>query len=337
MAMRYFYEQLPDIHLIAAGSLLELALGAHSFPVGRVEFQWLRPMGFEEFLWAAKHDTLADNLPDLDTNEPIPEFIHEKLMEQLRYYFLVGGMPEAIETFVETSSVVEVASIHKELCQSYLQDFMKYGDRIDRNCVIHIFEQMPRQVGEKIKYTALYPDKRIEKIKESLQLLELMLLIQKVSSSHAQGLPLGADASAKIFKAIFVDIGLMQFMCGISSFELLNKQDLLNIYRGALAEQFVGQELLLFGGSENERLHYWERPNKSSSAEVDYLLVRNGEIFPLEVKSGAPARLKSINLFLNERPRCKQGFVVYEGNIQSDPTYKLKYMPLYTRLITSRK
>ncbi len=335
MAMRYFYEQLPELHLIAAGSLLEFAIGEHSFPVGRVEFQWLRPMGFEEFLRATCHENLAQNLPTLDSDEPLQEFIHEKLIDQLRFYFLVGGMPEAVATFAETSSLAEVAPIHKMLSQSYLQDFAKYKTRIDRDCIGHIFKQIPGQIGQRIKYTSLYPEKRIEKIKKSLHLLELTLLIQKVLSSSAQGLPLGADVSLKIFKSIFLDIGLMQHMCGISSTSLLTEKDLLGVYRGALAEQFVGQELLLHGGSENDLLYYWDRPKKSSSAEVDYLIARESEIIPLEVKSGTPSRLKSLNLFLKEHRYCKTGLVLYAGNIRLESKYRLKYMPLYTKLTIS--
>jgi hypothetical protein len=242
-------------------------------------------------------------------------------------------MPEAVLSFAETSSLIDVSKIHKTLSQSYLQDFAKYGTKIDKGCIENIFQQIPGQVGQRIKYTSLYPEKRIEKIKESLHLLELMLLFQKVSASHAQGLPLGADASMTVFKSLFLDIGLMQHKCGISATELLKERDLLAFYRGALAEQFVGQQLLLYGGSENERLYYWNRPNKSSSAEVDYLLVREGKIIPLEVKSGVPARLKSMSLFLSEHPHCEQGLVFYAGNIKIDPTYRLKYMPLYTKLI----
>lgn len=332
MAMRYFFEQMPDLHLIAAGSLLEFALGDHSFPVGRVQFQWMRPMGFEEFLMATGHERLASILPILDTDEPLQEFIHEKLLEQLRYYFLVGGMPEAVSAFAETASLAEVTPVHKSLTQSYLQDFAKYGKRIDRDCVEHIFEQLPRQTGQRIKYTALYPEKRIEKIKESLRILERTLLMQKVISSHAQGIPLGADVSPNVFKSTFLDIGLVQFLCGISKLAVLNEKNLLNIYRGALAEQFVGQELLLHNGSENDKLYYWERAKKSSNAEVDFLVVRNGEIIPIEVKSGKPSRLKSMNLFLKEHRHCKKGLVLAVSNIQTDNTYKLKFMPLYTKL-----
>lgn len=333
MALRYFYEQMPELHLIAAGSLLEFALGEQSFPVGRVRFEWLRPMGFEEFLWATEKEKLAEFLPDLKTTDPIPEFIHEKLLDQLRYYFFVGGMPEAVRVFAETFSSNDVDRIHKELVQSYLQDFAKYQSKIDRGCMEQIFTQIPGQVGRRIVYTSLYPEKRIETIKSCLHMLELMLIIQRVHASHAQGIPLGADMSPRIFKTIFLDIGLLQHLCGIATPNLLSEKELLNLYRGALAEQFVGQELLFHGGSENERLYYWDRPQKSSSAEVDYVIVRQGEIIPVEVKSSSPGKLKSMSVFLNEHPHCHLGVVLYSGNIVIEPTYRLKYMPLYTKLI----
>jgi len=332
LALRYFYEQIPDLCIIAAGSLLEFALGEISFPVGRVQFEWLRPMGFEEFLLATDHRTLAENLPDIHMIEPVPTLIHEKLLEQLRYYFLVGGMPEAVSVFFESGSLQESTRIHSAIVQAYLQDLKKYNQRLDKDCVQRVFEQIPQAIGRRIKYTSLYPEKRIEKIKESIHILEQVLLIQKIHASHAQGLPLGGEVSPKIFKAIFLDIGLMQNMCGISVIELLNKTNLLDVYRGALAEQFVGQQLLLYGGSENERLYYWDRPKRGSSAEVDYLLVRNSKIYPVEVKSGHPSRFKSMRIFLDEHPHCEYGYILNEGNYQVMSNLGLKFMPLYTKL-----
>jgi predicted AAA+ superfamily ATPase len=332
LALRYFYEQLPDLCVVAAGSLLEFVLGDISFPVGRVQFEWLRPMGFEEFLIAAGHKRLVENLPDLSMKEPVPPMIHAKLLDQLHYYFFVGGMPEAVSAFIESGFLKEASRIHRDITQAYTQDFVKYKKNFDKDCIQRVFEQIPQSIGRRIKYTSLYPEKRIEKIKESVQILERALLIQKVHSSHAQGLPLGAEASPKVFKTIFLDIGLMQHMSGVSAFELLKKDNLLDVFRGALAEQFVGQQLLLSGGSENERLYYWDRPKKSSSAEIDYLLVRDNKIIPVEVKSGHPSRLKSMHIFLNEHPHCKQGLVMNEGNYRAEENLNLKFIPIYTQL-----
>ncbi|MBI4027330.1 MAG: ATP-binding protein [Verrucomicrobia bacterium] len=333
LSLRYFHEQMPALHVIAAGSLLEFALEDVAFPVGRVEFEWLRPLCFDEFLWAAGLDHLAAQIPGLDANQPVPDALHEKLLEQLRLYFLIGGMPEAVSTFVESHVLATVVPIHQTLCQSYFHDLSKYGARVDRECLEHIFEQIPARVGGQIKYTSLHPEKRIEKIKETLRVLERALLIHKVHATSAQGLPLGADASPNVFKAVFLDIGLMQHVCGLSARDILDERDLLDVYRGALAEQFVGQELLVHAnGSENGRLYYWARPQKSSSAEVDYLLVRQGRIIPIEVKSGAWGRLKSLWIFLQEHPHCKAGIILSSAPTRADAAGVVKALPLYARL-----
>ncbi|RMI09046.1 MAG: DUF4143 domain-containing protein [Calditrichaeota bacterium] len=331
MALRYFYEQMPELHVVAAGSLLEFTVEDISFPVGRVQFEWLRPLGFREFLWARGMELLSRQLPDLHREEPVDEFLHQKFLEQLKYYFVVGGMPEAVSTFVNTGSLSKVAEVHRALYQSYVQDFVKYRRRVDVELLTRIFEQLPARVGQRIKYTELYPEKRIEKIKEAIHLLEHALLVQKVRSTTAQGLPLGAGAVDKIFKTVFLDIGLMQHICGFSPTPVLNG-NLVDAFRGGLAEQFVGQELLLRGGAENDKLYYWNRPRPGSGAEVDYVIARKGEIYPVEVKSGRAGRLKSMQVFLNEHPHCSWGLVLNQGNIHREQKYRLKFMPLYTEI-----
>ncbi|MFQ5628707.1 MAG: ATP-binding protein [bacterium] len=331
-ALRYFYEQMPELHVVAAGSLLELTFGEASFPVGRVEFRWLRPMGFREFLQAMGKESLAEKLPGMSQETPVDDFIHEQFLQQLSRYFIVGGMPEAVSTFARTSSLTEVRRIHRFLYQAYVQDFVKYRKKADGELLDRIFQQLPARTGSRIKYAGLYPEKRVEKIKESMNLLEHALLFQKVRSAAAQGIPLGASASDKVFKAIFVDIGLMQYICGIPPSSVLEQTNLLDVYRGALAEQFVGQELLLHSGSENDKLYYWNRMKKGSSAEVDFLIAREGEIYPVEVKSGQPGRLKSMKIFMDEHPHCRWGIVLNTGNIHTKREHKLKFMPLYTVL-----
>ncbi len=333
MSLRYFYEKMPELHVIAAGSMLEFALDNSSFPVGRVEFIWLRPLCFEEFLWALGLGKLAEQIPGIDSKIPVPDALYSKLTENLKLYFLVGGMPEAVKNFVSGKSFSLVAEIHRSLCHAYFQDFAKYSPKIDRDCLEHVFEQIPPSVGNTIKYSSLYPEKRIEKIKESLLTLEKALIIQKIYSSQANGLPLGADASSKTFKALFLDIGLMQHLCGVLPRDVIDGDDLLDIYRGALAEQFVGQEMLVHAdGSENGKMYYWSRPQKSSSAEVDYLLVRSGEIIPVEVKSGPLGRLKSLQVFMNEHPSVKRGVVMASSNVRTVPGNPVKILPLFARL-----
>jgi uncharacterized protein len=156
------------------------------------------------------------------------------------------------------------------------------------------------------------------------------LLIHKVSNSSANGLPLLAGANDNIFKYCFLDIGLMQSMCGISQSEILLSDDLMKCYTGALSEQYIGQELLIGGGSQRDKLFYWRRSKKNSNAEIDYLLVRDGKIIPLEVKSGPAGKLRSLHLFISEHPETSKAIVLNSGNI--DTNDKLHFFPLYTRL-----
>ncbi len=332
LSLRYFYEQIPELHIIAAGSLLELALESFSFPVGRVQFKWMYPMNFAEFLIATGHAFLAEQLPNLSTEEPLDEIVHNKLMELLPIYFLVGGMPEAVKTYVETHSFQAVTEVLRELKIGYYQDFVKYRSKIDVDVIQQIFEQLACKTGQQIKYIQLYPEKRIEKIKEALHFLEMAYIFHKVQATSAQGLPLGASAKPRIFKTIFMDIGLMQHICGITPQAILQSANLLSIYQGALAEQFVGQELLTIGGSEDNKLFYWVRDKKGSQAEVDFLIARNGTIYPVEVKSGKSGRMRSLHVFLSEHPNSPMGIVLNQGNIHFDARYRLKFMPLYTRL-----
>ena len=332
MALRYFQEQLPELHVIAAGSLLEFALEAVSFPVGRVEFLWMYPMSFEEFLLAQDEGLLNEQRPNLDSKQPVPEAIHARLMDQLRQYFIVGGMPEAVRSYISNHSPLSLSRIHGNLIEAYQQDFAKYGGRIDRDCLLKVFETVPARVGEQIKYAPLYPEKRIETIKGALRIMERALLLHKVSCTSAQGLPLGSGLNERFFKYVFVDIGLMRHLCGLSADVIFSEPDLLNTFRGSLAEQFIGQSLLAErGGCENNRLYYWARTKRNSSAEVDYVIARDGRIIPLEVKSGPPGKLRSLKLFLEEHRTAGDGLVFHCGEVTA-ASDRMKFLPLYSRL-----
>lgn len=329
MALRYFYEELPELHVVAAGSLLEFAMEEFSFPVGRVEFLRLYPVDFREYLLARKAEILLENRPNLSTTEAIPENVHERFVEYLREYFIIGGMPEAVNAFVETGAFEEVNRVHASLMRSYEDDIPKYETRVDTDCLLHVFEAIPRHLGQQIKYTSLYPEKRIESIKGALKVLERALLVHPVCATQAGGLPLGASSSGKIFKQVFVDIGLARHMAGIPASEVLHGKDLLHSFRGALAEQYIGQEILAArGGSENDKLYYWTSPGPGD-AEVDYLIVDNGRILPVEVKSGPAGKLRSLAQYLLRHPECPEGLVFHSGNILRAQNSKIRFLPLY--------
>jgi predicted AAA+ superfamily ATPase len=279
-ALRYFYEELPDLHVIAAGSLLEFAMKNISFPVGRVQFSRLHPLCFAEYLQATDNNEAANIV--LGFPQPVSETIHEFLCKELRRYFFVGGMPESILAYVETGSMRESFEVQAEICDTYRLDFSKYSPHADKYCLNAVLTTVAQSVGQQIKYSRLADGYSNPTLKKAFNLLSLANIISKVPSVDPPGLPLGATAAAKIFKALMVDIGLMRHLTGMPVDVEYGKADLLNIYRGAMAEQFVGQEMAL---SQKDDLYYWSRRAKSSSAEVDYLAIIDGRIHPVEVKS----------------------------------------------------
>lgn len=331
-SLRYFYEEMPELHLIAAGSLLEFAINFHSFPVGRVTFEWMRPMTFQEFLIASGKQVLAEKIPSVFEDGVISDVLHEKLMEQLKSYFIVGGMPEAVKMFIETGSYNEVRQIHEDMVISFVQSLAKYNTRTDIESIEQVMRTVSSNVGQQVKYTRLDPDRRVEVIKKSVNILEKALIIHPVRAVDVSGLPLGAHISSKVFKSLFLDIGLMQSICGLDPLQSIDATDLTSVYKGSLAEQFVGQELLAAGGSESNKVFYWNRAKKSSTAEVDFVIVRNGEIFPIEVKSGPSGKMKSMHLLLKEYPEISKGFVLSSKKHDEQRLDNMKFYPMYFSL-----
>jgi predicted AAA+ superfamily ATPase len=331
MALRYLYEERPEIPVIAAGSALEFALGEVSFPVGRVTFAWMRPLTFQEFLVAAGHEGLAAALPALDTPHAGSAAVHERTLEELRKYLIVGGMPEAVGRFLERGSFEASAAVHADLAGSLAESLVKYRVRTDPESVAQVFRQLPRLVGRQVRFSHLDPDRRVETTKASASALARALLHHPVHAVDAHGLPLGGAIHEKRFKSLFLDVGLLQFLRGVSPREVLSAADLGALHQGAITEQFVGQELLAAGGTENGEVFYWSRADQGGNAEVDFLLVREGTVYPLEVKSGAAGRLRSLHRFLQEHPETPFGLafspVVRERRMDG----RVLYLPLYTR------
>jgi len=326
------YEEIPELHIIAAGSLLEFAMSSISFPVGRVTFEWMRPMTFREFLLASGKEMLIKKLPSIFEPKTISTILHHSVMEELRRYLIVGGMPEAVKRYLDTSSLTTVKKVHDDIVNSYLESLAKYSTRTNIESLEHLMKSVPSSVGSQIKYTHLDPDRRIEVTKASLNILEKAFLVHLIHSTNVSGLPLGANASSKVFKALFLDIGLMQHICGIDPLETINSSDLTSVYKGAIAEQFVGQELLASGGSENLKLYYWNRMKKGSTAEVDFVISRGSKLYPVEVKSGAAGKMRSMHQLLSEHGEIEKGFVLSSDIYEKQAFGKLIFMPLYSAL-----
>jgi len=324
VALRYLYEECPELHVIAAGSLLEFALGAISFPVGRVQSLTMHAMTFVEYLWAVGRDLAAELV--MGPPKRLSEVAHQLLLEELRRYLLIGGMPTSVLAYTSSHSFHEALEAHATLCDGFRQDFSKYAPRVDPACLDEILTGVARYAGQQIKYARLAPDRDGESIKNAFNLLCKARLVARVSAANPAGPPLGASASARTFKAILVDVGLWQHLCGMKVDIAQSKADLLDVYRGAMAEQFVGQEMLV---TQDSQLYYWSRQAPSSTAEVDYLAIVDGEIVPIEVKSGPAGRLRSLHMLLQTYPDCPRGLVFSSAPYAEDPQHRLTFLPLY--------
>ncbi len=323
-ALRYFYEEMPELHIIAAGSLLEFALSKISFPVGRVQFLNMYPCTFYEFLCAVDKNIIASKL--LEPITKLPEAIHNALLAEMRNYFFIGGMPEAIAAYIGSGSMLDAFDVQTEIVDAYRQDFSKYAPRVDKQCLNMVLNSVSEMVGEQIKYSRLAEGFSNPTMHKAFDLLENARVIRKIRSISHVGFPLGIGCSDKRFKAAVLDIGLMQKLAHVAISSELRHTDLLAMFRGKLAEQFVAQELL---ASQDGDIFYWSKGNRSGAAEVDFVIERNNEIMPIEVKSGKGGSLRSMHIMLNNYDICQKGIVFYSGSFAECQEQNLVFVPLY--------
>ena len=324
MALRYFYEEIPDLHVVVAGSLLDFAFAEISVPVGRLHYLHVHPMTFYEYLMALGKEPMAEQ--SRKSPSAASQAVHEQIIDELKNYFFTGGMPECVKTWRDTTSLRTVAEVQTEILDSYRDDFAKYTPKTDPRCLETVLLSVAKSVGEQLKYTRLDEIHTGPTNRKSFDLLTKARIIHKISACNPSGLPLGATANPQKFKAAFLDIGLMQRLCQVPIDTEIRQTDLLAIYRGKLAEQFVAQEMLATGSGE---IFYWSRERRASNAEVDYLLVRNGRIYPVEVKSGAAGALRSLHLMLQTYPESPAGLVLSSRCYSQLPEQKLIFLPLY--------
>lgn len=320
MSLRYFFEDMPEIPVIAAGSLLEFQLQNIPFPVGRVELLEVFPMSFDEFLKATNNEKLATLL--LDSNAPLSPIIEDKLYHELLNYFWVGGMPECVQHFANHKSYMQVRKIQEDLLYTYQQDFSKYHPLVHKDCLLDILSNISQNIGGQVIYTKLSERFKGPTIKKGVEVLSTAKIFRKVNNVSLNGLPFSVNG--KQFKACFIDIGLLLCLSKVSFDSLFYPQIAKSNFTGAWAEQFVGQQLLANG---SHPLHFWARTSPNSSAEVDYVIEKNGEIIPIEVKSGATGKLRSLHVLLSENPKLKKAliFSISRKGVES----KLYFLPIY--------
>lgn len=344
-ALRYFYEDKPELPVVSAGSLLEFVLSDHSFsmPVGRIQYLHMGPMTFTEFLSGIGEEKLASFIMNYEPGQNIGEIVHNRLMGLMRSYFYIGGMPEAVAVFADSSSYKNVSKVHNSIIETYLEDFPKYAGSRNLLRMRNVFNFAARNVGKKIKYSNISSQDQSATIKKDLELLSMARIIGKVIHSHCSGLPLQADIEEKVYKTLFFDVGLMNAVCGLNWRVVSQMDDIKLINEGAMAEQFIGQHLqAMLADSPNRELTYWLREGRSSNAELDFVVGIAGAVIPIEVKAGAAGKLKSLHQFMGSKqapfairfdsslPFVNQvNTVINIGKKRKNVDYQLISLPLY--------
>lgn len=292
--LRYFKEQLPQLHVIAAGSLLDFMLDQVGLPVGRVQFLYLNPLSFGEYLTAIGRDELRQGIK----RQLIDQALHEVLCEEVKNYMWLGGMPAVVHSWIKFRDPMRCQSLQDRLLVAYQQDFHKYAKQNQIDNVDQVFFSIPRQLGKKFKYKDVNEHIKSSSLKSALMLLAKAGVAKICYHSNAQGLPLSAGRNSQRFKVYFFDIGLAQRLMQLNLKDWLTTPLDIN-YLGAIAEQLVAQEYLAHSSPELPTdLYYWHREGGTSNAEVDFLFVKDGKIIPAEVKSGTKGGMKSLNRFL---------------------------------------
>ncbi len=324
--LRYFYENMPNLHVIAAGSLIDFGLEKIGVPVGRISFLYIYPLSFMEFLEAHEEDLLIQEILTHPPEETINEAIHEKLLNYLSIYMAVGGMPKAVSTWLDTKNIEDCSAVHFELIAAYRQDFLKYAKHHQLKYLDLLLNRIPYQLGKIFKFSKISQEYRKRELEPCLDLLVKAGVVHCVRMTDAQGLPLGAGVHPDRYKIIFLDVALTQTLLGLQASNwLLNGKQFLQNY-GQIVEAFVGQELLAYGDSRHpEELYYWEKIK--GSAEVDYVIQRHEKLIPIEVKSATGGQLKSLYYFLETHPQVTAGirFSTHNYSVLN----KLISLPLY--------
>jgi predicted AAA+ superfamily ATPase len=344
-SLRYFYEDMSELPVVAAGSLLEFVLSDHRFsmPVGRIQYLHMGPMTFTEFLEALDETKLKNEIDSYEPGKDIGPVVHRRLLELLRSYYVVGGMPEAVAVFAKDRKFIAVSAVHNSIIETYRDDFQKYGANRNLARMQNVVNFAARNVGVKIKYSNVSPDDQSVTIKKDIELLSMARVISKVIHSDASGLPLQADVDDKVYKLLFLDVGLMNAVCGLNWNSISKMDDTRLINEGAIAEQFIGQHLQdLFAGNPNRELNYWLREGRTSNAEVDFVVALEGRIIPIEVKAGGRGSLRSLHQFAGEKsaPLAVRfdanlpslqivDAVIRKAGIATPVQYRLMSLPLY--------
>ena len=327
-SLRFFYEKMPELHIIAAGSLLEFALSEiPTFGVGRIRSLFMYPLSFSEFLNGAGEHQLLEKIREAKPEKPLNEIFHVKLIELIQKFICLGGMPEVLATYFETRDFNQCQQMLDDLIISLQADFAKYRKRVPVSRLNEVFQSVVSQSGQKFVYAKACTQANHKQIKDALQLLITAGIVIPVTHSSANGLPLGAGANPQKQKLLVYDTGIFQRIMGLDLADFLLSEKFDAINKGNVAEQFVGLELIKSESCyQNPSLYYWHREAKNSNAEVDYVISVSQEIVPIEVKAGTKGSMQSLFLFLQEK-KLKKGIRISNENFSTFNS--IEVYPLY--------
>ena len=302
--LRYFYEDIPELYVIAAGSLLETLIDVRiSFPVGRVEYLAIRPCSFSEFLGAIGEFQIKEKLLNVD----LPKSIHDRVMKLFNEYVLVGGMPEVIADYAEKKDIVALRDVYDTLLTGYIDDVEKYAKNdTQRNVIRHILKNGWRYAGQRIKFECFGESNyKSREVGEAFRTLEKAMVLELCYPTITPDFPIVPDLKRSP-KLLWLDTGLVNYVAK-NQIELWGAQDIGEHWKGKIAEHIVGQLLLSHNDSVSAQRNFWVREQKNSQAELDYVIQTDTRLIPVEVKSGNNSKIKSMHLYMD---KSKHDFAV---------------------------
>lgn len=310
MSLRFFKEDRPGLHVVAAGSLLEFTLAEiPTFGVGRIHSMFMYPMTFDEFLVANGESRLIELRDETTVQTPLPAVFHDKLVELFRMYILIGGMPEVVGKWVETGEYLQCTEIQDDILLGYEADFAKYRKKIDPELLRQVFRSAAAQLTKKFTYADVQGGYKTYEIKKAISLLVMAGLLTPVYHTDANGLPLGSEADKTYFKILTLDPGLTLRLLGLSlgidaeiKRQILTADSAELVNKGSMAELIAGLELIRYKTPNmKHEIYYWKRQEKNSTAEVDYVIAESGNVLPVEIKSGTKGGMKSLWIFMRAK------------------------------------
>ncbi len=332
-SLKYFSELSQKYYIVSAGSLLGIQIGARSsFPVGKVSFLDLYPFSFGEFLSGLGKEKLRGLLDSVSRLEPIDDIFHQELTENLKLYFYVGGMPEAIKRYNKDKDLKKVREVHKDILQGYVDDFSKHAAKPEAVKLVNTWQAIPVQLAKenkKFKYSEISKYARAREYNSIITWLESAGLVYKSYQIKVAKLPLGGYRKENIFKLFLLDVGLLGAMLKLSPKSVIEGNSLFSDYNGAYAENFVAQELIAYGFRD---LYYWA---SKATAEVDFIVLYDDKIYPLEVKAGTGRRKKSLKIYGKLYRDSVLSMVTgrnfkHDGEICNYPLYAVNRFPKIT-------